>query len=862
MQQARDEAFRNEPPGTAIRQSSVPKFLPAISMWKFAYGFLISDRFFFRMKPIMTYHDTISADIETGCHHCGLPVRHEGLTYDGKAFCCAGCKTVYDILNRNDLCAYYSLDASPGITAPHPPGNRYAYLDDPEVSARLKDFSDGTTSSVNLFIPTMHCSSCVWLLESLGKLDAGIVCSRVDFLKKRVKVRFEERQTSLRSVVELLASLGYEPRITLESVEERAGSTSDTTLYYKIGVAGFCFSNIMILAFPEYLSGGTVDPGVREVFAYLSLILALPVFFYSAAGYFRSAYHGLRRRIINIDVPISLGIAILFVRSVFDIYHQTGQGYLDSMAGLVLFLLAGKLFQNKTYDSLNFERTYKSYFPLAVLVRRPAGETTVPVSNLEIGDRILIRNGEIIPADAVLLRGDGTIDYSFVTGESRPVKKKTGDIVFAGGRQAGGLIELEVVKEVSQSYLTQLWNDSSFRRDNAAHLTTLSNTVAKYFTAGVLLLASGAALYWFPKSPARAWDAVTGVLIVACPCALALAIPFAFGTAQRICGRKNFYLKNAHVVEALARVTTVVFDKTGTLSHARAEETDFVGDTLLSDECALIASLARNSPHPLSRALLAYLGELPAYTVRAFAETPSAGIEGEVDRHIIKLGSPAFVGVAATAGEQARDDHAAKRTRVYVSVDGRVRGYFALKNSYRDGVGRLVSRLRKIYPIRLLSGDSERERPNLENLFSGEVEMHFHQTPADKMNFVSSLQIRNQSVLMVGDGLNDAGALQKADVGVALTDDVAAFAPACDALLDGAQLANLDAFLRFCKSTVRVVLLSFGFSFLYNLAALGIAFRGALSPIAAAILMPLSSITVVVLATASVHLIAQRRGLL
>ena len=340
----------------------------------------------------MSVHEQVLKHTDTVCFHCGDTVRSGGVIFDGKSFCCQGCKTVYDILQRNNLCQYYDFDHAPGRIPSVERNPRFAWLDEPGIAARLKEFSDGSTTTVSLFIPGMHCSSCVWLLENLHRIEPGITQSRVDFLKKRITVRYAETETSLRSVVDMLASLGYEPQITLASGEQKSVEPTDRSLYYRVGIAGFSFSNIMLLSFPEYLSGGGVDEGLRGVFPLLSLLLALPVFFYSAGAYFRSAFQGLRHRVVNIDVPIALGILVLFVRSVVDIVAGSGPGFLDSMTGLVFFLLVGKIFQNKTYDSLNFERTYTSYFPLAVMVRRDEGDRAVPVADLGVGERILIRH--------------------------------------------------------------------------------------------------------------------------------------------------------------------------------------------------------------------------------------------------------------------------------------------------------------------------------------------------------------------------------------------------------------------------------------------------------------------------------------
>jgi Cu+-exporting ATPase len=790
----------------------------------------------------------------TLCAHCGDPLDGPGIIHDGKAFCCNGCRVVYEILGSTGHC--------PAPVVQPVDTHRFAYLDEPTVVERLREFSDGHVSAVSFLIPQMYCSSCVWILEHLYRMDAGILLSRVEFLKKTIAIRYDEDKTSLRKVVELLTTLGYEPRITLESVDRGAPPPPDRSLYYKIGIAGFCFGNIMILSFPEYLSGGTVDSQLRQVFAFLNLILSLPVVFYCSTGYFQSAAGGLRKGIFNIDVPIAIGIAIVFLRSVADIVSGAGPGFLDSLSGLVFFLLLGRLFQNKTYDTLNFDRSYTSYFPLAVTTKHQGSERTVPVSDLRPGDRMVIRNNEIVPADAVLIGGDAAIDYSFVTGESRTVQKTAGDLVHAGGRQAGGAIELDVVTEVSQGYLTRLWNETAFAGTPGRGLTTLANAVSKYFSGGVLIVAACTAAFWLPRNPAIAFDAVTAVLIVACPCALALATPFAFGTALRVFGRNKFYLKNTAAVETLAGISTIILDKTGTLTRSGTSAVRFADMPLTDNEKSMVASLVRNSHHPLSRTLYESLMPLPLRTVRHYREIPGAGIEGEVEGLAVRAGSRTFAGPPAetdTAGESGADNTEA---RVYVRFGTEPRGFFALAGAYRDGIESLVTRLQARHNVVLLSGDTGWERPQLERRFGTQLPLHFEQTPSDKRAFVAGCQQRGATSMMVGDGLNDAGALQQADVGVAVTENISAFSPACDAILEGSHLTRLDTFIALARASKRVVLWSFAISVLYNAVGLSFAVRGALSPVVAAILMPVSSVTVVAFTTLAVQAIARRRGLL
>ncbi len=405
-----------------------------------------------------------NSKIETtiNCYHCGDVCPDDSIKIDEKYFCCNGCKTVYEILDDNKLCNYYNLDSTPGITPSLLHNTKFDYLDDQQTIQQIIDFTEGDVTKVTFDIPQMHCSSCIWLLENLYKLNNAITNSQVDFLKKKLTITFNNKKISLKELVQLLTSIGYEPQILLDSEDKEPEKKTRSTLYYRVGVAGFCFINIMMLSFPEYLGIDLSDAFLKRFFLYLNLVLSLPVFFYSAWEYFGSAIKGLRKKIVNIDFPISLGILVLFIRSAYEVLSVTGAGYFDSLTGLVFFLLIGKLFQEKTYGALNFERNYKSFFPLSVTIKKEGKEKSIPVSKLMVGNRILVRQNEIIPADSILFNGNGKIDYSFVTGESKPVEKVSGEMIYAGGRQIGGAIELEVIKEVSQSYLTQLWNNDIF----------------------------------------------------------------------------------------------------------------------------------------------------------------------------------------------------------------------------------------------------------------------------------------------------------------------------------------------------------------------------------------------------------------
>ncbi len=790
------------------------------------------------------------------CYHCGLDCKDDSISIGDKLFCCNGCKTVFEILKQNDLCNYYGLDENPGITKRADLKRNYDFLNDAKLKEELLDFSDGEISKITFSIPQMHCSSCIWVLENLFKLNTGIKYSKADFLKKIVTVQFAENEISLKEVVELLDAIGYRPDLNLEGKHNQKSNDYNKKLYYKIGIAGFAFGNIMLLSFPEYFALNSFVHGtLRNTFSYLNILLSLPVFFYSANEYFISAYKGLRKKIFNIDVPVSLGIITLFTRSILEISTQTGPGYLDSMTALVFLLLVGRVFQNKTYDVLNFERNYKSYFPIAITIRKNGKETTKPVEKLEVGDRIIIKNNELIPADSVLITGKGFIDYSFVTGEANPVERINGDLIYAGGKQVGSAIEVETIKEVSQSYLTQLWNNQAFTNNYRSKLDTLINLISKYFTFIVLFIASLSALYWYPNA-SLAFNAFTAVLIIACPCALALSTPFTLGNTLRIFGRNKFYLKNTSVVENLSAITNIVFDKTGTLTETDNSEIKFEGELLSDYKKSLVKGLAQNSSHPLSIGICQIFDVQPNNSIINFEEIPAKGLKATIDGQEIQIGSKMFV------GKNEESDEVNLSTKVYLSINGKISGFFSIKNKYRSNVNKVINSLDNEFKLSLLSGDNDGEKKELQKIFSDKTKMLFKQSPQNKLDFVKTLQQKSSTVLMIGDGLNDAGALKQSDIGIAISEDANNFSPACDGILESSMFGKLPAFIKFAKTSKNIIILSFIISFLYNIVGLSFAVRGTLSPVIAAILMPLSSISVVIFTTLSTNLLAKKRKLL
>ncbi|OWP84520.1 ATPase [Flavobacterium davisii] len=786
------------------------------------------------------------------CFHCGNDIiKTEEIVLEDKSFCCVGCKTVYEIFSQNDLICYYDFEQSPG-TAPQDIKGKYVFLNDKKIVSKLLDFEEEGVHVVSLYIPHVHCSSCIWILENLQKLIEGVVSSQVNFNQKKVRITYNPVKTNLKDIVEILSKIGYEPYISLENYENKRQEV-DRTLIYKIGVAFFSFGNIMLLSFPEYFEVGEFwIEQYKSFFRWLIFALSLPPFFYSAWGYYVSAWKSIQSKMLNIDIPIALGIVVMFVRSTIDIVFDYGQGFFDSMCGLIFFMLLGRLFQQKTYNFLSFERDYKSYFPIAITKITADGlEEPIQVYDISKGDRLLIRNQELIPVDGILITSEGSIDYSFVTGEAIPIKKKSGDKVYAGGKQIGKVIEIEVLNSVSQSYLTQLWSNDVFQKRVEQKYKTITDTISRYFTPALLLLAFLSFVFWIFKQPVTAFNVFTAILIVACPCALALTAPFTLGNVLRIMGYRKLYLKNTTVIEQLAKVDTIVFDKTGTITTNKKTAITYEGTELSLIELKQLKNVLRGSNHPLSRRLYDFIPVYEKIEVTDFEEITGKGIFAKIDGNSIKLGSSQFL--------EHMSENTHKKTKVHIEWNGIYKGSYVFNNQYREGLEQLFENLSKKYQLVVLSGDNDGEKKILQKMLPSSTRLVFNQKPEEKLQYIEKLQKEGKNVMMVGDGLNDAGALAQSNIGIAISENVNVFSPACDGILDATQFSKIHFFMQYSKNAMKTIYMSFGLSLLYNVIGLSYAVTGNLLPIVAAIIMPLSTITIVSFVTLMSNFYASKK---
>jgi len=775
--------------------------------------------------------------VKNNCFHCGDECNAKTTALNDKQFCCNGCKNVYQLLNKNHLENYYCLNESPGISLKEINTSKFQYLDTEEIAKKIITFSNQKVTQVTLYLPQIHCSSCLWLLENLTKIDSSILSSQVNFNSKQISISFYHQNISLRHVVELLSKIGYEPHISLNEINEKK-NTIDNSVSIKIGIAGFCFANIMLICFPEYLGlDYSSDKVLTNFFRYLNLGIALPVFFYCAKEFFINAYKSIIQKHLNIDAPIALAIIITFLRSVFEIFTNAGAGYLDSMSGIVFFMLIGRALQNKTQKTLKFNRDYKSYFPVAVTIIESGNELTKQIENIKIDDVLLLHHQEIIPVDCILSKGKAEIDYSFITGENTSQLVNVGELIYSGGKVISSKIEVITAKPFSQNSFTQLWSNSIFK--NKTESSSFVNILSKYFSLALFGIAFITFIYWFYVNPSIALNAFTAVLIVACPCSLLLTSSFTFGYIIEVFNNKGLFVKGAQTIEEMSNSTHIVFDKTGTLTEANSSNIIYDGAELSPEELSIVISCMKQSMHPLSKVIAEkFSNKYRILNIINTKEIKGEGIEAWVDDKHIKIGNKEFTKAITNVNELA--------SRVYISIDNNIKGCFIIENKIKDNVQDLIHEL-KDFSLSLLSGDNESSKGQMEKIFPNSSELNFNQSPINKLDYILKLQNNGKKVIMVGDGLNDAGALKQSNCGISIVQNYFSFSPACDGILEAKNLYRLSSFIKSSVAAKKLIKLTFVFSIFYNIIGLSFAVSGNLQPVIAAILMPASSISIILI---------------
>lgn len=795
----------------------------------------------------------------TSCFHCGVKTRH-AIVYEEHEFCCNGCKNVYHILNKNNLCKYYDLNNQPGNNVQAVSENyaKFNFLEDEQLLQPLLTFDGPELRKLTFYLPQIHCSSCLYLLENLHRINPNISSAQLNFTKKELSISYVKSAITAKEIAILLSQLGYEPYFSLSDVknaDSKHGVVRNKRLY-RLGVAGFAFSNIMLMSFPEYFDWGKDVDGLGVYFQWFNFILSIPVFFYSAQEFYAIAWGGLKKKYLTIDLPIVLALVITFTRSIYEITSQSGPGYFDSLSGIVFFMLLGRYLQDKTYENLSFSRDYSSYFPLSAHVWNAGKEQEVAISEIKISDEIIVHNQEIIVCDGILASGLAVIDYSFVTGESTPVTIHEGEWLYAGGRQLGTSIRLIAQKTVAQGYLVSLWNQSAKENESAKleiPIQTDENQyihiASQWFTVGLFLIAITAAFYWLYKDSSQILHVVTSILIVACPCALLLSVTFTNGHILSALARHGLYIRNATTLERWRNSDVVIFDKTGTLTDTTHPDIQYSGKDLSDEELDLVAAVSKESIHPIARSISKFLdrAQVPLENVE---NVNGQGVRAKSSNEQILLGNRSFVGLSEnySVGESGLIDSAnlLGGSEIWVRINHKILGVFMVKSRYRQNLEGMINAVGKRATVSILSGDNSSEESQLLQLIPHKTPVKFEVKPHEKKDYIAQLQLMGKKVMMVGDGLNDVAAMQQANFSVAVTENVGFFTPGSDAIILGSSLNQLHRLWGLAIRAKRVIWWSFAISIVYNIVGLSFAVSGSLNPLIAAILMPVSSISIVI----------------
>lgn len=782
------------------------------------------------------------------CFHCGSILPDRPLESEGKLFCCNGCLHVFQILRNAGLEKLYEEQSFQKFSKPDEQIDReeFEFLKNPVIAAKFLKFKEGRVAKVVMYLPAIHCASCIWLLEHLHKIHPALIQVQVNYHAKTASILFYHDQISLYDLSLLLANIGYKPYF---SNRKNAESEQNRLLILRLGVAGFAFGNIMLMVLPEYLSMfGPEDKNIQTFLHYLSLLFSLPVLFFSGMPYLQNALSAFKVREINMDIPIALGMITLFSRSVYEILTMSGPGYLDSLAGFIFFLLLGKWYQTRTYNILSFEKNYQTFFPLSVMVINNGEEEPVAIEEIKKGDIIRMRNGEILPFDSILISDECSVDYSFITGESKIYHKKKGEKIFTGGKIIGKKVLLKSEAAFDKAYFVNLWTEN----DKAKNYTfkTISKRLGSFITITVLITSMAAYFYWNGRiDQGKLWLIISSILIVGCSCAFALSAPFLFGNMSRILAKKNFFVKNPDQLSTLGYITDVILDKTGTLTQ-KDFGLQWEGRMLQPEEWSAVASALDNSIHPLSREIVKFIRKKGIISGHCenFVEMPGRGIEAFAEGYLIKAGNQDLL----------NGDEQSNETRVYLEINGSVAGYFSFNQRLREGLEKLNELQSNHIKLHILTGDHPNNVNIFKSIFGNYVKIKSRQNPGLKKNYVEQLQKKGKKVLMVGDGLNDIPALQTADFGIGISNDAAYFAPSGDAIMPGENIALLPKIMKFANLSMKLLYFTYFIALLYNLAGLTLAFSGQLSPLTAAILMPMSSVTSVLVTVAGTEWLSKK----
>lgn len=780
------------------------------------------------------------------CFHCALPVPPEvrlTVGIDGKALpvCCPGCKAVAELIRDTGLSRYYELrDApDPGVGRPPDEAVEWRVFDSDEMLDAFTTRHDGEREAT-IYVGGMYCSACSWLIETTLGRQAGVRSAEVNPITHRLRLRFPDGEATLSACLTTLARLGYQPQPLSPDSRTRPEVTEQRTALKRLLVASLGMMQAMMFAVGLYaMDFQGIDADMQHFLRLVSFLVTTPVVFYAAKPFFTSAWRGLVARKPGMDLPVSIAVGSAYAASVYATFTRGPAVWFDSVAMFVFFLTLGRFLEMRArHRSIDRSVALSSVLPNTATRVRGERHEVVPVSQLVAGDTVLIRAGDPVPADGLLRAGTTSVDEAMLTGEPTPQHRVVGDELAAGSVNLDGLIEMTVTRTGNDTTLGTISRLSERARYARPTFVTLADRIASVIVVALLVVAVAVAVYWRIADPERAFVITLSVLVVTCPCALALATPAAFAAAGSRLAQLRLLVTNGNAIESLSRATLAIFDKTGTLTMGRPQITAvFVLDNAWTEQdCrGIAAALEHASTHPLARAF-DMPGPLPAVSGHGIAV--GQGVSGIIDGREWRLGNAAWVGggIAATDGAS---------TQVFLGVDNMPVAWFELADELRPDAPDTLAALRGLgLDVALVSGDSRSAVAAVATTL-GIEDVHFECTPQEKLAVIEAAQRRGHRVVMIGDGINDAPVLAGADTSVAPAHGALLAQTNADVIMIGDSLRPLTTAVKMSRQTMRIVRQNLAWAIVYNTLALPLAAAGLVPPWAAAIGMSTSSLVVV-----------------
>jgi len=784
------------------------------------------------------------------CFHCALPVPTDctitvEIDGDRRPVCCPGCKAVAELIRDSGMSRYYDLREAPdpGVGRPSEEAAQWQVFDRDDMLGAFAELHDDAAEAT-IYVGGMYCAACSWLIETTLKKLPGVDTAEVSPVTHRLRVRWETENARFSQILDALANLGYQPQPLAPEKATRPELVEQRVALKRLLVASLGMMQVMMFAVGLYAGDFQgMDQDMRRFLRFVSFAVTTPVVFYSARPFFSAAWRGIIARKPGMDLPVSIAVGSAYAASIYATLTDSEAVWFDSVTMFVFFLTLGRFLEMRArHRSIDRSAALSTVLPNTATRIDDDERTVVPVNQLLAGDRLLIRAGDAIPADGIIESGESAVDEALLSGEATPQRKTVGDLVAAGSVNLDGLITMRVLFTGSDTTLGTISRLSERARYTRPAFVTLADRVASYIVVALLAIAAVVAVTWYSIAPERAFVVTLSVLVVTCPCALALATPAAFAAAGSRLSQLRLLVTNGNAIEALSRATAVMFDKTGTLTLGKPRITAVMvlNESETEFDCRRIAAaLETASAHPLARAFAmdATLPEVSAQEMEV-----GKGVSGVIDGRHWRLGSATFVGGGAANAPQDVGDIA---SNVFLGVDDEVVAWFTVEDELRPEVDLTLQELKAMgLRTALLSGDNRDAVAALATQL-GIAEFHAECTPQDKLAIIESAQHNGERVVMVGDGINDAPVLSGADTSVAPAEGALLAQTSADVIMLGNSLKPLLTLLRMSARTMRIVRQNLAWAIVYNALALPLAAAGLVPPWLAAIGMSASSLIVV-----------------